>query len=257
VLVPSRVPEIPPLRTPTVSAPRRKELAQFQKRAGLKFRRVELLDLAFCHRSYVNETSEDIDNNERLEFLGDSVLGIVVADYLFRLLPERPEGDLARIKSHVVSENALAVIARNLGIDSVVRVGKGEEISGGRTKKALLSDTMEALIGAWYLDAGFDKASRFILRYLKEPIDAVLANRHRKDYKTLLQEIVQKRYHSYPKYVLDRKTGPDHQRTFWMNVLVRGESFGPGKGGNKKSAEQEAARMAYEILAAEAGDSQE
>jgi len=248
VRIPSRVLEVPPLRTPSVSTSRRKELSLFQKKAGLRFRRFDLLDLAFCHRSFVNETSEDIDNNERLEFLGDSVLGIVVADYLFRLLPDRPEGDLARIKSHVVSEDALAEIALGLGLDSVVHVGKGEEISGGRTKKALLSDSMEALIGAWYLDAGYEKAARFILYYLKGPIETVLANKHRKDYKTLLQEIVQKRFHSYPKYILDRKTGPDHQRTFWMNVFVDGESFGPGEGANKKSAEQEAARMAFEYL---------
>lgn len=227
---------------------RRKELSLFQKKAGLRFRRFDLLDLAFCHRSYVNETTEDIDNNERLEFLGDSVLGIVVADYLFRLLPDRPEGDLARIKSHVVSEESLADIALSLGIDSIVHVGKGEELSGGRTKKALLSDSMEALIGAWHLDAGYEKASRFILQYLKDPIETVLANRHRKDYKTLLQEIIQKRYHSYPKYVLERKTGPDHQRIFWMNVIVQSDTFGPGMGGNKKSAEQEAARLAYESL---------
>ena len=196
----------------------------------------------------MNETSEDIDNNERLEFLGDSVLGIVVADYLFRLLPDRPEGDLAKIKSHVVSEDSLAEIALRLGIDKIVHVGKGEEISGGRKKKALLSDSMEALIGAWYLDSGYDKAARFILNYLKGPIETVLADKHRKDYKTLLQETVQKRYHSYPKYVLEKKTGPDHQRTFWMKVVVQGTSYGPGKGGNKKSAEQEAARMAYQAL---------
>ena len=246
--IPSRVLEVPPLRTPTVSTSRRKELSLFQKKAGLRFRRFNLLDLAFCHRSFVNETSEEIDNNERLEFLGDSVLGIVVADYLFRLLPDRPEGDLARVKSHVVSEDALAEIALSLGIDSIVHVGKGEEISGGRTKKALLSDTMEALIGAWYLDAGYEKVSRFILFYLKEPINRVLANKHRKDYKTLLQEIVQKRFHSYPRYALDRKTGPDHQRTFWMNVVVNDKVFGPGEGCNKKSAEQEAAKIAYEFL---------
>ena len=110
---------------------------------------------------------------------------------------------------------------------------------------------MEALIGAWYLDAGYDKAVRFIMRYLKKPIDIVLADKHRKDYKTLLQEIVQKRFHSYPRYILEKKTGPDHQRTFWMNVVVQGDSYGPGKGGNKKSAEQEAARMAFEDLTAQ------
>jgi ribonuclease-3 len=238
------------LNTPAVSSSRKKELLLFQKKAGIRFRRLDLLDLSLCHRSYVNETPELIDNNERLEFLGDSVLGMVVADYLFRLLPDRPEGDLARIKSHVVSENTLAAIALNLGVDSIVHVGKGEELSGGRTKKALLSDSLEAVIGAWYLDAGYEKVSRFILKFLKEPIDTVLADRHRKDYKTLLQEVVQKRFHSYPRYILDRKTGPDHQRTYWMNVLINGEVYGPGSGGNKKAAEQEAARLAYEQLLA-------
>jgi ribonuclease-3 len=196
----------------------------------------------------VNETAELIDNNEKLEFLGDSVLGMVVADYLFRLLPDRPEGDLAKIKSHVVSEKSLAGIALKLGIDTIVHVGNGEEISGGRNKKALLSDTMEALIGAWYLDAGYEKASRFILGCLKDLIDMVLADRHVKDYKTLLQEMAQKRFHMYPRYVLDSKTGPDHQKTFWMNVHVAGEIFGPGRGDNKKAAEQEAARIAFESL---------
>jgi len=239
------------LSTPSVDSSRRDELLLFQKRAGIRFRRLELLDLAFCHRSFANETSQNIDNNERLEFLGDSVLGIVIADYLFRILPDRPEGDLARIKSHVVSENALAQIALNLDINVYVRVGKGEELSGGRTKKALLSDSLEAVIGAWYLDAGFERASRFIQRYFKSIIDIVLADRHQKDYKTLLQEFVQKRFHTYPRYTLERKTGPDHQKKFWMSVQVHGDSYGPGQGNSKKDAEQEAARLAYEILLSE------
>ncbi|PIE04467.1 MAG: ribonuclease III [Spirochaetales bacterium] len=241
------------MRTPEVSSLRRRELLQFQKNAGLRFRRLDLLDLAFCHRSFVNETSQDIDNNERLEFLGDSVLGLVVADYLYRILPDRPEGDLAKIKSHVVSEGSLAEIALKLDIPSIVHVGKGEELSGGRSKKALLADTMEALIGAWYLDSGFEKAEKFILRYLRQPVETVLADKHRKDYKTLLQELVQKRFHSYPRYFLDRKTGPDHEKVFWMKVEVQDKVYGPGQGGNKKSAEQEAARMAYNDLTADSG----
>ncbi len=241
------------LRTPKISSLRRRELLRFQKSAGLRFRRLDLLDLAFCHRSFVNETEQDIDNNERLEFLGDSVLGVVAAEYLFRHLPGLSEGGLAKIKAHVVSEDSLAEIALSLGIDAMVHVGKGEEISGGRQKKALLSDTMEALIGAFYLDAGFEKAARFILRCLIPAIDTVLADKHRKDYKTLLQEIVQKRYHTYPRYFLDKKTGPDHQKVFWMKVAVEEREYGPGQGHNKKSAEQEAARMAYEALKAGSG----
>lgn len=236
------------LNTPVLTHDRRKELVAFQKKSGLRFRKIAFLDLAFCHRSFVNETTEVVESNERLEFLGDSVLGIVVADYLYKILPGRPEGTLARIKSHVVSEESLAEIALSLRLDAVVRVGRGEELSGGRIKKALLADCMEALIGAWYLDSGFDKASKFILRLVKEPVAAVLENKHRRDYKTILQELVQKQFHCYPKYRLLKKTGPDHERTFWINVTVQGETYGPGIGQNKKTAEQEAARLACEAL---------
>jgi len=237
-----------PLRTPDISRARRKELLLFQKRAGLRFKRLENLDLAFCHRSFVHETSADISNNETLEFLGDSVIGMTVADYLIRLLPDRSEGDLARIKAHVVSEDTLADIALKLAVDSVVHLGRGEEASGGRKKRTLLCDCFEALVGALYLDSGYGKAAKFILKNINSPVDLVLADRHRKDYKTLLQELVQKRFHSYPKYVLDHKSGPDHQKTFWMTVQINGENYGPGKGANKKSAEQEAARSAYEEM---------
>ncbi len=239
---------IPSLRTPTSDSVRRKELILFQKKIGLRFRRIDLLDLAFCHRSFVNESQEEIDNNECLEFLGDSILGMVVADYLFRLLPDKAEGDLAKIKSHVVSEDSLASIAMRLGVDKVVRVGRGEELSGGRHKKALLSDCMEALIGAWYLDSGYDKVARFVLNYMRDSIELVLANKHRKDYKTLLQETVQKNFRCYPKYVINKKTGPDHQRTYWVDVFVDEEKFGTGRGSTKKNAEQEAARIALEAI---------
>ncbi|OQX29554.1 MAG: ribonuclease III [Spirochaeta sp. LUC14_002_19_P3] len=236
------------MKTPKVSGIRKKELIQFQKKAALKFKHLDLLELALCHRSYVNEIQQEIDNNERLEFLGDAVLGAVIADYLFRLLPDRAEGDLAKVKSHVVSEDSLAEIATLLGIDRVVRVGRGEEISGGRQKKALLSDSMEALIGAWYLDAGYDKTEKFILSHFKKSVAMVLADKHEKDYKTLLQEAVQKKFHSYPQYVLEKKTGPDHKRKFWFKVIVNGVEYGPGVGSNKKTAEKEAARLAWESI---------
>jgi len=239
-----------PLRPPEISRRRRRELLLFQKKAGLRFKRLENLDLALCHRSFVHETSEDISNNETLEFLGDSVIGMVVADYLIRLLPDRTEGNLARIKAYVVSESTLAGIALKLGVDSIVHLGKGEEVSGGRKKKTLLCDCLEALVGALYLDSGYNRTAKFVLKNISSPIDLVLADRHRKDYKTLLQELAQKRFRCYPEYVLNRKTGPDHQRIFWMTVQINGESYGSGKGANKKSAEQEAARLAYEKIAA-------
>lgn len=238
---PYRVPEV----TPEVDATRREELLLFQRQAEIRFRNLELLNLAFCHRSYANERGDGVGNNERLEFLGDSVLGLAVAEYLYSELPDRPEGDLAKIKSFVVSETALASIAHQLRVDNFILIGKGEEYSGGRSKKALLADALEAIIGAFFLDSGFREARRFVMRLLVPEIDKVLENRHEKDYKTLLQELAQRNFRTYPRYVLSKKTGPDHDRVFWMDVEVGGRSFGPGKGANKKQAEQAAAHIAY------------
>ncbi len=224
---------------------RKKLLKQFEKDSGVRFKNESLLNLAFSHRSYSNENSDHRENNERLEFLGDSVLGLVVSSYLYHILADKSEGDLAKIKSFVVSEDILSVVAKKLGIDQLLLVGKGEENSGGRTKKALLADAMEAVFGAYYLDAGFADCQKFILDLLVPEINNVLEDRHKKDYKTLLQEFVQKAHKSYPKYVLVNKTGPDHDKTFFMEVQVNGKTWGTGSGKNKKEAEQQAAGIAY------------
>lgn len=234
-----------------ISGERRKELHLFESHAGLRFRKLELLNQAFCHRSYANERGGGTENNERLEFLGDSVLGLVVAEYLHNQLSDRPEGDLARIKSFVVSEDSLDRIARTMRVDTFILIGKGEEYSGGRKKKAILADAMEAIIGAYFLDSGFKNARRFVLRHIVPEIQTVLDGKHQRDFKTLLQEYVQKRYKTYPRYLLDRKTGPDHDKTFWMAVEVEGTRYGPGKGKNKKEAEQAAAETAYRALTGE------
>ncbi|SIQ97271.1 RNAse III [Alkalispirochaeta americana] len=235
--------------------PRKKDLHLFENHAGLKFRNLELLNQAFSHRSYANERDDTIRNNERLEFLGDSVLGLVVAEYLYIKLGDRPEGDLARIKSFVVSEDSLAEIARKIRVDTFILIGKGEEFSGGRSKKAILADALEAIIGAYFLDSGFKAARRFVISHLEPQIESVLADRHRKDYKTLLQELAQKMYKTYPRYSVERKTGPDHDKTFWVQVDVAGNTYGPGMGKNKKEAEQGAAKCAYAVLAEEPEDS--
>jgi ribonuclease-3 len=238
------------LNVPDVSGDRRKELQIFEELSKLRFKSKELLNLAFCHRSYSNENKTNIDNNEKLEFLGDSVLGIVVTDYLFRAFPDKNEGELAKIKSLVVSEDSLAEIARIIRIDNYILIGKGEEYSGGRTKKALLADCFEALLGAYYLDSGFKKAGRFILEYLTPLIHDVDEDRHEnKDYKTLLQEYVQKKFRSYPHYKLLKIQGPEHKKEFWIEVEINKKTYGPGKGTNKKKAEQDAARIAYTKLA--------
>jgi ribonuclease-3 len=231
---------------------RRKELQLFQRHTGIRFRELEFLNQAFTHRSFANELGESAENNERLEFLGDSVLGLVVSEYLYESLPDQQEGELARIKSFVVSEASLSEIARSLRVDNFILIGRGEEYSGGRSKKAILADCLEAIIGAYYLDSGFGAAERFVSRMLIPEITKVLEDRHAKDYKTLLQEHVQKRMKTYPKYRVVQKTGPDHDRTFWIEVHIGDRSFGAGKGKNKKEAEQEAARLAYEAM--HAGD---
>ncbi len=187
-------------------------------------------------------------NNEKLEFLGDSVLGLVVSEMLFSCLADRTEGEMARVKSVVVSEAVLARIAQELGMQNYILIGKGEENSGGRSKRAILADATEALIGALYLDGGFAAAQRFIRRLFEPEIAAVLENRHQRDYKTLLQELVQKRYRTYPRYNVVQKSGPDHDRTFHIKVLVDKREYGEGSGKNKKEAEQNAAEQAYNEL---------
>jgi len=227
---------------------RKKELVFFQKKAKFKFKHPDFLNQAFSHRSFANEYGRTVDNNEKLEFLGDSVLGLVVSEFLYKNLPDKTEGDLARIKSFVVSEESLAEIARSIDVDKYILIGRGEEYSGGRDKKALLADCMEAIFGAYFLDMGFREVQRFILLYLVPQIQKVLENRHKKDYKTLLQEFVQKKYKTYPRYVLVKKTGPDHNKTFWMEVVINNKKYGPGTGKNKKEAEQNAAGIAYQDL---------
>ena len=231
-----------------LSRERRAHLAAFQKRAAIRFRSFELLNLSFTHRSCGNEDASRSQNNERLEFLGDAVLGLVAASSLFDMLGERSEGELARIKSYVVSEEVLSELSKGLGIDEYLLLGKGEEQSGGRSKKAILADAAEALIGAYYLDAGFEAASRFVRLLIEPEIAKVLQNRHHKDYKTMLQEYAQKYFRSYPVYRLKKKTGPDHDKTFWVSCELAGKEYGALSGKNKKEAEQNAAQAAYDAI---------
>jgi len=226
---------------------RKKVLTAFLKTAGIRFKRLDLLNLSFIHRSVSNEANSKL-NNERLEFLGDAILGAVAANLLYRKLEGRSEGDLAKIKSVVVSEAILSAVALELQLDTLLVLGRGEELSGGRTKKAILADALEALIGAIYLDSGYKSAYSFVSRFLSVEIDRVLENRHTQDYKSLLQEFCQKQYKNYPNYQLVKRTGPEHERIFWVDVLVNGKTFGPASGRSKKSAEQEAAKLAYEAL---------
>ena len=222
---------------------RKKDLMAFCKRVDIKFQNLELLEQAFHHRSSVNE-GKAAKNNERLEFLGDSVLGMVTAAYLYKNL-ENPEGDLAKIKSAVVSEKALAPVALNFGINKLLIMGHGEEKSGGRQKPAILADCMEAIIGAYYLDSGYKSAEKFVLSFIIPAINEVLED-GLQDFKTLLQEKFQKISKKCPVYELIEKTGPDHDQTFVINVHLGDKIFGPAKGKNKREAEMLAAKMALD-----------
>ena len=233
---------------PPIDPERKKELKLFQKLAGLKFKSDRLLNLAFAHRSYANEIPFASENNEKLEFWGDSVLGLIISEYLFKNLQDKNEGDLAKIKSFVVSEDILASVAKRIRVDNYILIGKGEEYSGGRRKKTLLADAMEAIIAAFYLDSGYSSVKDFVLTLLVPEIDKVVEDKHEKDYKSLLQELVQKRYKAYPKYSVVKKSGPDHDKTFVIEVSINNVSYGTGIGKNKKQAEQKAAGIAYNAI---------
>lgn len=231
-----------------ITQDRKKKLLDFCRPLGLKFKNLELLDLAFHHRSYSNE---DLSlrhlNNERLEFLGDSVLGLAAADFLYNDMVSNPEGDLAKTKSAAVSEKTLAPIGIKFGLDRMLVLGRGEELSGGRKKPAILADCMEAVIGAYYLDQGFSAAKKYVLSFIVPEIRKIQATGG-KDYKTLLQEIYQKKSKKTPVYETVSVTGPEHEKVFSVCVHLGNITYGPEKGKSKKDAEQKAAKSAYDAL---------
>ena len=220
---------------------KKENLLNFCKNVGINFNNLELLDQAFYHRSIQNE-NHNVNSNERLEFLGDSVLGFATAAYLYKNF-KNPEGDLAKIKSAVVSEKILAQIAIKFNIDKLLVLGKGEKLSGGNKKPALLADCMEAIIGAYYLDSGYESAEKYVLSFIVPEIETI-CKEGMKDYKTLLQEEYQKKYKSFPKYEVVNKSGPDHNQVFEVVVHLGDITYGPEKGKSKKEAEQKVAKLA-------------
>ena len=201
--------------------------------------------MAFCHRSASNEINSE--NNERLEFLGDSVLGLVASEYLYKAYPELAEGELAKLKSSVVSEKALSYVALQFEVDKLLVLGHGEELSGGRKKNAILADCTESIIGAYFLDSGFEKAREFVHSFLIDLITDIAEN-GMQDWKTLLQELYQKNTKKIPVYETVSASGPDHSKIFSVVVKLGNKTFGPAKGKNKKEAEQKVAELAYKYL---------
>jgi ribonuclease-3 len=210
---------------------------------GYKFQNITLLQNALAHSSYANERWHDsLKSNERLEFLGDSVLGMVVAEHLYRNFPDRPEGELTRMRADMVCETSLAAIAEQVGLGQHLLLGHGEEAGGGRSRASILADAVESVIAASFLDGGMDAARGFIQRFVlsRVPVQQ-LTN---KDYKTALQELVQQKKNQTITYCLVGESGPDHDKTFLVEVSLNGQVAGRGCGTSKKRAEQDTARDA-------------
>ena len=220
---------------------RYRQLNKLQNILKLDFKNQSLLNRALTHRSFINEVSGNFKDNERLEYLGDSVLGLVVNEYLFKHFEMYHEGDLAKIKSVVVSETVLAKIAMKLNIGGFLLMGRGEELNGGRLRQSILADTFEAIVGAAYLDLGLKETKKFILRHLKDEIERVDALTYQRDPKTTLQEYVQKRFKNRPVYEVVEEIGPDHEKEFVVRLLINDIECGIGKGASKQKAERNAA----------------
>ena len=210
-------------------------------------------DLALVHRSYAFEQPEPTDHNERLEFLGDAILGAVVTDLIYTRYPELNEGEMARLRASVVNTHALAELARSLSIGAHIKLGRGEEASGGREKPSLLANTFEALIGAAYIDGGLDRARDVLVPLFEPEIASRVERGGRYDAKTALQEIVVRDHGGFPAYRV-ASSGPDHDKRFTAHVFVEAELYGVGDGRSKKEAEQNAARRALEKLAGSSGE---
>ena len=221
---------------------------QLETIIGYKFKNPKLLETALTHTSYANESRTPVQHNERLEFLGDSVLQIVSADYLFHAYADRPEGDLTRIRSSLVSEGALFQFAQEINLGEYLRLGRGEERCGGRTRPSVVSDAFEAVIAALYLDGGMEAARALIHRVLLDKEQEEAVEERRRDYKTELQELVQRRSNQTLHYEMIGATGPDHAKLFTCAVLLNGQMAGTGTGKSKKEAEPAAARAALQAL---------
>jgi ribonuclease-3 len=219
---------------------------RLQQALGLRFRDPSLLRLALTHRSHAFEAG-GVPTNERLEFLGDAVLGVVVTDWIYHRFEEASEGRLAKVRAAAVNTHSLADVARDLGLGEEVLLGKGEEQSGGRNKDSILADTLEAVIGAVYLDRGHEAVADLVRRLFSEMLADIAHRRESLDYKTSLQELTAGELGTLPAYMLSER-GPDHEKTFTAVVTIAGEALGQGSGRSKKEAEQAAAQEAYAVL---------
>lgn len=222
-------------------------LSELQQRLSYTYRDPGLLERALTHRSFANENRTS-EHNERMEFLGDAVLNLIVSERLMKARPLAPEGELSRLRASIVSEPSLAAVARDLGLGAYLRLGRGEEQTGGRNKDSLLANCFEALIASLYLDGGITAVAGFIGRHFRDALQSSGGIVPVTDFKTALQELCQERMKVLPEYRVVSQSGPDHQKEFAVELCIKGEHFGQGTGRSKKEAEQRAAEEALEKL---------
>ncbi len=224
-----------------------RDLSLLEEKLGYKFKNIKYLEIGVTHSSFANETKEHVAYNERQEFLGDAVLSIIVSDYIFEHYTNLPEGELTKLRASLVCEKSLCGFSNEIEMGSFLRLGHGEELMGGRERPSILADAFEAVLAAIYLDGGIEPATKFVLRFITKSLEHV-ENVAFKDYKTLLQEIIQKNPEERLSYVLVGESGPDHDKRFEVDVMLNSNVIGHGIGKSKKSAEQIAAKEALELM---------
>lgn len=220
---------------------------EIERKLDYRFENRSLMALAFVHRSFINENRNVTEHNERLEFLGDSVLNLLISDYLYRYLPNTPEGDLSYLRSRLVEATSCCVYIQKLDVGSYLLLGKGERMNDGRGRDTILADLFEALIGAIYLDGGLDAARKFLFKNFSPEIDKILKTPIR-NFKADLQDISQKKYKETPQYIVLAEEGPDHSKKFVVSVIISGKEWGRGEGNSKKEAQQQAAERALKAF---------
>lgn len=231
----------------TVSNDVSKTISALESAIGYHFKNKALIMVACIHRSFANENRDFKTHNERLEFLGDSILGLLIAEYLFVQLPETPEGELSFLRSRLVEASTCYTFAQKLQLDSFLSMGKGERLNAGRGRDSILADFFEAVIGAIYLDGGLEAARSFIFRHFQKEIEAIIKTPVH-NWKALLQDYCQKQFQVTPQYKVLEETGPDHQKHFKVAIFVQDKNWGEGIGSSKKAAQQAAAEEALRNL---------
>jgi len=223
-------------------------LTDLQATLGISFKNIAFYEQAFIHRSYLNESKHITTSNERLEFLGDSILSFLTSHYLYTTYPQYPEGILTNVRSSLVKTNSLAQAAKEIGLGNLLKLSHGEEASGGRNNSSLLADSFEALLGAIFLDQGLEPVKTVLTKFLFNKTPDIVESKSYVDYKSLLQEIIQQESRISPTYQVTRSEGPDHAKIFWVQVTANQSVLGAGSGKSKQEAEQSAALDALEKM---------